>query len=172
MEQEFEEIYRLYARDVYRFLLKMCGNQVLAEDILQDTMLKAITAIDRFDGRCSVKSWLCTIARREYLNHLKKAETKSVPLEEAALDGTALGRAAAAEKPESAVVSRISAIELLRLVHRLDETQKEIFMLRVYGELKFSEIGSVFGKSENWARVSFFRAKARLAEMAEKEDLI
>lgn len=166
MEQEFEEIYRLYARDVYRFLLKMCGNQALAEDILQDTMLKAITAIDRFDGKCSVKSWLCTIARREYLNHLKKAETKSVPLEEAVL-----GINATAENPETAVVGRISAIELLRLVHRLDETQKEIFMLRVYGELKFSEIGSVFGKSENWARVSFFRAKARLAEMAEKEDL-
>ncbi len=163
MEREFEEIYRLYAKDVYRFLVGLCKNEVLAEDILQDTMLKAVSSIDKFNGGCSLKSWLCTIAKNLYFNHLKKAETKNLPLDEAS--------EVCGESPETIAIRDSAAVEILKQVHTLDEPYKEIFMLRFYGELKFSEIGSIFQKSENWARVCYFRAKTQLAESLDKEGL-
>jgi RNA polymerase sigma-70 factor (ECF subfamily) len=164
MKQEFEEIYRLYAEDVYRFLLKLCRNEAIAMDILQDTMLKAITSIDKFKGNCSMKTYLCTIARNEFLNHQKRADNRHFSFDEAV-------NAAQEESPEHRILDRMQAMEIHRILHRLDEPYKEIFTLRVFAELKFSEIGSLFGKTENWARVTFFRAKARIIELMQEEQL-
>ncbi len=164
MDDEFNEIYRLYAKEVYRYILSLCRDRTLAEDILQNTMLKAFTNIDSFSCGCSVKTWLCSIARNEYFNHLKKADNRNIPLDE--------NTTVVSDNAEARAISSLSAVEILKLVHALDEPFREIFTLRFYGELKFSEIGEVFGKSENWARVSFFRAREKLAQMLEEEDLL
>lgn len=164
MGEDFNEIYRLYAKEVYRYILLLCLNRTLAEDILQNTMLKAFDSIDSFAGACSVKTWLCSIARNEYFNHLKKANNKNAPLDE--------NLESKSDDPEKKAMSELSAGEILKLVHGLEEPFREIFTLRFYGELKFSEIGEVFGKSENWARVNFFRAREKLAKMLEKEELV
>lgn len=164
MDKDFEEIYRLYAEDVYRFLLKLCHNEANAMDILQDTMLKAITTIDKFKGNCSIKTYLCTIARNEFLNHQKRSDNRNLPLDDTF-------HAAREESPEHVILDRMQAMEIHRILHRMDEPYKEIFTLRVFAELKFSEIGSLFGKSENWARVTFFRAKAKLIELMQEEQL-
>ena len=163
MKKELDEIYRLYASDVYHFILKLSQDETLAMDILQDTMLKAITSIDKFKGECSMKTYLCTIARNEYYNHLKRADNRNLPLE-------AAQNAAADEPLEHRISDKMQAMQLHRMLHRLDEPYKEIFMLRVFAELKFSEIGSLFGKSENWARVTFFRAKAKMLELLQNEE--
>ncbi len=162
-QPEFDEIYRLYAADLYRYLLRLTGDSALAEDILQDTMLKAFTGIDKFRGDCSMKTWLCTLARNLWRDHLKKAENRNLPLEESwgIADGSDL---------ESQMADKAQAMAIHRLLHRLDEPYKEIFSLRIFAELSFREIGEVFGKTENWARVSFFRAKKKLIEMMEQED--
>ena len=161
MQKEFDEIYRLYAEDVYRFLLKLCRNETLAEDILQDTMLKAVTSFSGFKGKCSLKTWLCTIARNEYLNHCKRRENKHLPLDEVQLsDGEPL---------EQRISDRLTAMELHKVLHRLEEPYKEIFTLRVFAELKFEDIGEVFGKSANWARVTFFRAKEKIIAIVDEE---
>ncbi|MBR4101058.1 MAG: sigma-70 family RNA polymerase sigma factor [Oscillospiraceae bacterium] len=163
MKKELDEIYRLYASDVYHFILKLSQDETLAMDILQDTMLKAITSIDKFKGECSMKTYLCTIARNEYYNHLKRADHRNLPLD-------AAQNAAADEPLEHRISDKMQAMQLHRMLHRLDEPYKEIFMLRVFAELKFSEIGSLFGKSENWARVTFFRAKAKMLELLQNEE--
>lgn len=164
MKKELDEIYRLYASDVYHFILKLSQDETLAMDILQDTMLKAITSIDKFKGECSMKTYLCTIARNEYYNHLKRADHRNLPLD-------AAQNAAADEPLEHRISDKMQAMQLHQMLHCLDEPYKEIFMLRVFAELKFSEIGSLFGKSENWARVTFFRAKAKILELLQnKED--
>ena len=161
MQKEFDEIYRLYAEDVYRFLLKLCRNETLAEDILQDTMLKAVTSFSSFKGKCSLKTWLCTIARNEYLNHCKRRENKHLPLDEVQFsDGEPL---------EQRISDRLTAMELHKVLHRLEEPYKEIFTLRVFAELKFEDIGEVFGKSANWARVTFFRAKEKIITIVDEE---
>lgn len=164
MDKEFDEIYRLYAADVYRFVLKLSQNEAIAMDVLQDTMLKAITSIDKFKGECSMKTYLCTIARNEFLNHQKRADNRNLPLDTAQ-------NAAAEETPEQRILDGMQTMEIHRILHELDEPYKEIFTLRVFAELKFSDIGNLFGKSENWARVTFFRAKAKIiALMQEKEE--
>jgi RNA polymerase sigma-70 factor (ECF subfamily) len=164
-QQEFDEIYRLYAADLYRFILRLCGNEQLAMDIMQDTMLKAFTDIGKFRGECSIKTWLCTVARNLWKDHLKKAENRNLPLEES-------WELPSGERIEDRMTDKMQAMEIHRLLHRLDEPYKEIFSLRIFAELSFQEIGSVFGKTENWARVTFFRAKKKLIELMEQEGVI
>lgn len=161
MQKAFDEIYRLYAEDVYRFLLKLTRNETLAEDILQDTMLKAVTSFSGFKGNCSLKTWLCTIARNEYLNYCKRRENRHLPLDEVQLsDGRSL---------EQRISDKLTAMELHTVLHHLDEPYKEIFTLRVFAELKFEDIGALFGKSANWARVTFFRAKEKIITIMDEE---
>lgn len=164
MEKEFDEIYQLYAADVYRFILKLSRNEAVALDILQDTMLKAIMSINTFKGNCSMKTYLCTIARNEYYNYVKKSENKNISLDES-IDNCLHNSI------ENQILDKSQAIEIHRILHRLDEPYKEIFTLRVFAELKFLDIGSIFGKSENWARVSFFRAKEKIIKLLQKEEV-
>ncbi len=160
LKNEFDEIYRLYAADVYKFILKLSGNESLSMDILQDTMLKAIMSIDKFKGNCSVKTYLCTIARNEYYNYISKSEYKNVPLDDA--------HGCSDESLEVKFCDNEQALQIHKLLHLLDEPYKEIFTLRVFAELKFCEIGSIFGKTESWARVTFFRAKEKILKLMEK----
>ena len=162
MNKEIDEIYRLYAEDVYSFIFKLSRNESLSRDILQDTMLKAVTNFDKFNGKCSAKTWLCTIARNEYYNYLKRAETQNTSLDDA---GTAYENSF-----EEKIMDSAQAVHIHKMIHLLDEPYKEVFSLRVFAELKFSAIGSVFGKSENWARVTFFRAKEKIINLMKKEE--
>lgn len=165
MKEALDEIYRLYAADVYRFALKLCRDETLAEDILQDTMLKAVTKIDKFQGRCSLKTWLCTLARNTYLNHVKRADNRTLPLDEALELDTG-------EPIEQRVADAQQARAIHRLLHTLDEPYKEVFTLRVFAELKFEDIGALFGKSSNWARVTYFRAKEKIITQLEQEGML
>lgn len=164
-QAEFDEIYRLYAADVYRFLLRLCGNEPLAEDILQDTMLRALTDIGKYRGECSMKTWLCTVARNLFLDHCKKAENRNLPLD-------AVPESPDSECLERKLADKMQALEIHRMLHRLEEPYREIFSLRIFAELSFKEIGAVFGRTENWARVTFFRAKKLLIAMLEQEGVI
>lgn len=83
MEKEFHEIYERYSSDLYSFILKMCGYETLAKDILQDTMLRAMTNFDQYSGKCNIKTWLCTIAKNIYFDHLRRHETKNLPIDTA-----------------------------------------------------------------------------------------
>ncbi len=164
MKKELDEIYNLYAVDLYKFILKLSHNESLAMDILQDTMLKAVMSADKFKGESSVKTWLCTIARNEYYNHLKRADNNNLPLDEALnVHGEPL---------EHCFTDKSQALQIHRILHKLDEPYKEIFTLRVFAELRFSDIGGIFGKSENWARVTFFRAKEKIVNLLKEEDSI
>ncbi|MBQ3257203.1 MAG: sigma-70 family RNA polymerase sigma factor [Oscillospiraceae bacterium] len=163
MKDAFDEIYRKYAGDVYHYLLGLSKNESVSMDILQDTMLKAIESIDSFQQNCSMKTWLCTIARNEYYNYCKRPANRSLPLEEAV-------HAANDEPLEHRFADQSQAMSIHRLLHQLDEPYREIFTLRVFAELRFSEIGSLFGKSENWARVTFFRAKSKIIALMQEQE--
>ena len=164
MKKEFDEIYRLYADDIYRFLLKLTQNEAISQDILQETILKAIISADKFKENCSIKTWLCTIAKNEYYNYLKRSDNKNLALDEDLQSHE--------NTLDNYFSDRMQALELHSVLHNLEEPYKEIFTLRVFAELKFNEIGKIFGKSENWARVTFFRAKEKIIGILEKEDLL
>ena len=161
MNKELDEIYRLYAADVYRYIWSICRNEALASDILQDTMLKAVTGYDKFRGDSSVKTWLFSIAKNLYLNHLKRSDNNNLPHEEAVN--------ASNESLEERISNNEQAIYIHKLLHNLDEPYKEVFSLRVFAELKYDDIGAIFGKTANWARVTFYRAKDKLISIMEEE---
>ena len=164
MDKEFHEIYEKYSSDLYSFILKLCGNEHLAKDILQDTMLKAMTGFESFSNNCSIKTWLCTIAKNIYFDYLRKSENRNTTLDTA--ENTAV------DSFEQSLTDSDTAIRIHHLLHELDEPFREVVLLRIFAELKFSDIGSVFGKSENWAGVTYYRGKKKLIELMKKEGLL
>ena len=150
--QSMEEIYQQYAQTVYRFLLTHTRDADLAEELTQETFYQAIRTSDRFDESCKVSTWLCAIAKRVLLTYRRKHPAQE-ELEEQTMS---------VPSAESEAVEAVSRMELIRLVHDLPEPAREVMYLRAFGGLSFAEIGEVQGKTENWARVTFYRAKEKL----------
>ena len=147
-------IYRQHAQTVYKFLLSQTRDEDLAEELTQETFYQAVRSIDRFDGRCKVSVWLCQIAKNLWYQHLRK-QKREVPLPEEGVD-------VPLPSAEEETLDQEGRLELLRQVHQLPEAQKEVVYLRAFGGLSFREIGDVLGKTETWARVTFYRGKEKL----------
>ena len=151
---EFEEVYRLYFRDVYRYCLALTRDEQIAEEVTQETFFKALKAIDKFDGKCRLYVWLCQIAKNTYLSMLQKKRTgEELP-----------GEIPSGESLEEKLLTKESAFEIHQILHALEEPYKEVFTLRTFGELPFRQIGALFGKTESWARVTYHRARLKIRE--------
>lgn len=149
-----DAIYRRHAQTVYKFLLAQCHNPDLAEELTQETFYQAIRSIGRFDGSCKLSVWLCQIGKHLWYQHLRKHKQEPLPLDAAPeLSGPSA---------EDGVLEQEGRLALLRRVHDLPEPQREVVYLRSFGGLSFREIGDVLGKTENWARVTFYRGKEKL----------
>ncbi len=160
---DIETVYRTYFNDVYRYLTRLTGSETLAEDLTADTFFKAMKAIDGFRGDCDVRVWLCRIAKNEYYSHLKK-NRRAAAWDDDALSMLPDGAPGAAEQTEQK-----AQLAVLRAgLHTLPDPYKEVFMWRVFGELAFGEIGRLFGKTENWACVTYHRARKMLIERTEE----
>ncbi len=151
-----EELYQQYSQIIYYFLYARCRDPALAEDLMQETFLKALESLHRFDGSCKLSTWLCQIARHLLYQHWEK--TNRARLEE--LDDTL----EAADNTQRQAMARIELADVWERLQLLPEEMKKTVELRVLGSLSFREIGAILGKSENWARVTFHRAKVRLLE--------
>ena len=157
--QSFEEMFSRYFGRVYRFALSLTRSTEQAEDITQQTFYKALEKIDTFEGRSDVGTWLCSIAKNEYFNRRRRnRETAFEP-------GNAVFEQAVAPPGDE-----IRRMEIHRHLHELEEPYREVFMLRVFGELKYAQIASLFGKSESWARVTYYRAKLELQNRIKEEE--
>ena len=150
---DFEAVYRQYFADVYKYALALSRDEQTAEEVTQETFFKALTAIDSFRGDCQLRVWLCQIARNQYLT-LCRERKKFTDTEPDPGDGGI----------EEGFADREDARRLHILLHALPEPYKEVFSLRIFGELPFSQIGELFGKTESWARVTYFRARQKLKE--------
>lgn len=150
----FEEIYKQYFKDVYKFALSLTRDEHTAEEIAQETFFKALKAIDRFDGRCKVYVWLCQIAKNTYFTSKQRAIKGNGLIVEPQL-GDSL---------EERLMSRETFFEIHKILHTLQEPYKEVFSLRAFGELSFRQIGELFEKTESWARVTYHRAKMKIKE--------
>jgi RNA polymerase sigma-70 factor (ECF subfamily) len=156
---DFKELYTAHADDVYRYVLSLCGNSHIAEDVTSETFLKAIKSINNFKGDCSLRVWLCQIARNTYFN-LSKRNKYAVEMSVEML---------ASENFELNLLDRTQAFEIHKTLRLLSEPYKEVFTLRVFAELTFAEIGELFNKSEGWSRVTFHRAKNKIMEAIEND---
>lgn len=149
--------YREYAQTVYRFLMSLCYDNETAEELTQETFYQAVRCANKYDGSCKLSTWLCQIAKHLWYRELSRRKKKGTsPLDEDILSG---------QKPlDEELCIREEKMELFRKVHVLDETAKEVVLLRVTGAFSFREIGELFGKNENWARVTFYRAKQKIVK--------
>ncbi len=150
---------------VYRYVLSLCRDTAEAQDITQETFLKAMRASDSFEGKSSLYTWLCSIAKRQWLNNCKKHKRETFSEDMVYGENLASG-----DKPvEQLVAEKDTAMHIHGILHGMNEPYKEVFTLRVFGQLSFSEIAKLFMKTESWARVTYHRAVKTINEKMRKD---
>ena len=147
---------------VHRYVLSLCRDESLASDITQETFLKAMSAKTGFEGQSSLYTWLCAIAKRLWLNKLKKQgrEISDEDLFTAKISD---------DNTEESAINKDTLLSIHKILHKMNEPYKEVFSLRVFGELSFADIARLFSKSEGWARVTYHRARKIIIEELRKD---
>lgn len=153
---DFEKVFLENNQFVFRFLMKLCGEVTLAEELTQETFFRAYMNISGLRDEQKISAWLCQIAKNTYYAWFN-AQKKSQPMtQELAIDST----------PDIAELfeEKELAGRAFSILHALEDPYKEVFMLSVFGGLSLKDISSMFGKSESWARVTYYRAKQKIME--------
>lgn len=159
---KFEEIYQAYFHDVYLYTKSLVVDKDIAEEITQETFFKALKSFHQFDGKKDVRAWLFTIAKNTYFTKYKQQQREqNIEVNLAQKDIQLVDY----------LMNEERALVIHRFLHAMEEPYKEVFSLRTFGELSFEVIGHLFGKSDGWARVTYYRAKKKImAYMEAKQD--
>lgn len=159
-----EQIYQKYSKIVYKYLLSLTNNKEISEELMQETFYSAIKNIHKFRQECSVKTWLCKIAKNKWIDYYKKTKKKNeINIDE--INEKLLLEYSFEDNYEN----KEQIIDLYKKIHNLDEKTREVIYLRIRSEFSFKEIGTIVGKSEEWARITFYRAKLKLKEEFDNE---
>ena len=148
-KSEIETIYRKYFHDVFLYIRALSENESLAEEITQETFLKAMNNIEKFDGRKDIRAWLFVIAKNTYFRYCRRNKIYVV------LDQ---------------IVQDETVRNLKRYAELIPEPYREVFHLRIYGELSFEQIGKCYQKSAGWARVTCHRARQMIRAQISQEE--
>lgn len=153
--KRLEALYEREAANVYKYVYHLCGNREMAEDITQETFLKATDALKKFRGQCKELTWLCQIAKHLlYAEWKKKKKLKITDVES--------GEMVDGQEVEDTILQVMEKLEWFEKMQGLNAVTREVIYLRIYCELSFREIGEMLGRTENWARVTFYRGKQKL----------
>ncbi|MBQ8297771.1 MAG: sigma-70 family RNA polymerase sigma factor [Ruminococcus sp.] len=155
MSDSIKEYYENYGKKVYFYLLSLCNDSDAAEELTQEVFYQAIKNLSSYSGKSSVYTWLCGIGKNLWLKELSRRKRSPVAEPDENMPSPELSPAENAELKDT-------AMSVIRQIHALPEHEKEIILLRATGELSFREIGDLFGKTENWARVTYYRAKQKI----------
>ncbi len=159
---DFERLFQENNSFIFRFLMKLCGDVSLAEELTQETFYRAYMNLSALRSEEKASAWLCQIAKNTYFawfNRQKKTQALSEPPIDSTLDIAELFE-------EKELADRAFSC-----LHALDEPYKEVFMLSVFGGVSLKDISTIFGKSESWARVTFYRSKQKIMEGLGKNEL-
>ena len=160
---DYEKLYNSYYMQIYSYAVSLAKNCELAEEITQNTFYKAVSAKAQFKGKSHELTWLCSIAKNLYYDELRNNQRIA--------DVSEISEFSSNENIERSITDSDMAFRIHLVLHRLDEPYKEVFQLRVFGELSFAQIAAIFGKTETWARVTYHRAKLKIQErMDEKHE--
>ncbi|MDE6312949.1 MAG: sigma-70 family RNA polymerase sigma factor [Lachnospiraceae bacterium] len=154
---QIEEMYQKNATMIYKYLCSLTQDSQLAEELTQETFFQAMKGIDNFRGDCKISVWLCQIAKRLWYKELQKRNRQEI----VELDDSIPSK----EDVEHHCLKKMEKVEIFRFMHQLDDVTKEVMYLRLAGDLQFSEIGDILGKTENWARVTYYRGKQKLMKL-------
>ena len=163
MVRNFDIIYQHHSKAVYAFLLSLSHDESLSEELTQETMFRAIMNINSFRGDSKLSVWLCQIAKNLYYEWLKKNK-RTVPIDEN-VDQYDSGQDIVTE-----LINKDTADKILQHLHELDEPYKEVFTLHTLGDISLTRISQLFGKSDSWARVTYYRAKAMITSKLKEEE--
>ncbi|MED9903918.1 MAG: RNA polymerase sigma factor [Lachnospiraceae bacterium] len=151
---DFEKLYNAYFMKIYSFVFMIVKNPDLAEEIAQETFFKALKTNKQFEGKASEYTWLCAIAKNTAYDVLKRHNKRDTLAEDIPSEINFL----------QDIENRETIFRIHEYLHSMDEPYKEVFQLRVFGELSFADIGKIFKKTESWARVTYHRARLKLQE--------
>ena len=155
--QDMEQIYKQYFETVNKYLFCLTHNSDISEELTQETFYRAVKKINTFKGDCKMSVWLCQIAKNLWYDELKKnKKVENIGDEMLSIQSE--------DKLEEKVILNESKVELYKKIQKLDKQTREVIYLRITGELTFKEIGDILNKTENWARVTFYRGKQKLKE--------
>ena len=158
MKREIEQYYQENGRKIYLYLLSLCSEPNTAEELTQETFYRAIKNLNRYEGKSSVFTWLCGIAKHLWLQEIdRRTRHPTTELDLYYQDNS--------PSPVECTEQKDSKLFILKQIHELPEQEKEIILLRATGALTFKEIGEIFNRSENWARVTYYRAKQKLKKI-------
>ena len=154
-----ERLYNAYYMRVFSYVMTLSGDRHTSEEITQEAFFRAFSKSASFRNESDEMTWLCAIAKNCFVDETRrKSKTAPIP-EELPASGKSI---------EQQVTDKDSSFRIHAALHTMEEPYREVFELRVFGELSFSQIGTIFGKTENWARVTYHRARIKLQEkMAE-----
>lgn len=160
---EFEEVYLEYFKDVFLFIKSICKDEKLAEEMAQETFFKALKSINSYNGEVDIHIWLFTIAKNTYYSYYKKEKRN--------ISGNIIENIPSSDITlVENLVNKELEMEIHKFIHKMKEPYKEVFTLRVFGELPFKKIAEIFGKSESWARVTYYRAKLKIQGFMEENE--
>ena len=158
--QNMEKIYKEYATTVYKYLFCLTHNEDISEELTQETFVIAVKEIKKFRAECKISLWLCQIAKHLWYKELKK-KNRHISLENISND------LLYSNTTEEIVLKKEARLKLFKDIQKLDDKSKEVVYLRIIGNLSFNEIGEILGRTSNWSRVTFYRAKNKIKEVNE-----
>ncbi len=161
--QNMKQVYEEHFNTVYKYLLCLTHNANFSEELTQETFLKAIEHIDTFKGNCKISVWLCQIAKNLMINEQKKKDNTLLQVDET------IEKIESTYNTENLAIKNEEKLRLYKKIQKLDKISKEVVYLRITGELSFKEIGNILNMTENYARVTFYRAKKKLEEVDEND---
>ena len=160
MSVDFEKLYNSYYMEVYSYVMTVMKNAHQAEEITQEVFFKALKAKAGYRGEASEFTWLCAIAKNACMDELRKQSRFSEGQKEVASDVNV----------EKMLEDKQTTLHIHQMLHAMEEPYKEVFQLRIFGELSFKEIGAIFQKTESWARVTYHRARLKIQERMKKHE--
>lgn len=160
---EIEKIYIKYFHDVFLYIRALSGNESIAEEITQETFVSAMKNLNQFDGRKDIRAWLFTIGKHAYFRYCKRNRIYAEEQYRETMEDSS--------PPALDQIIREETIQRIETkVEALPSIYREVFRLRIYGELSFEKIGKSYGKSLGWARVTYYRAKQMIQREINKEE--
>ncbi|WP_461207812.1 RNA polymerase sigma factor [Clostridium sp. DL1XJH146] len=163
MVHNIDEIYREQSQTVYRFLYSYTHDADLSEELTQETFYRAMKSINKYNGKCKISVWLCQIAKHIlYQEWNKKNKNKTIAIDD--------NFEASTYSTEELIISHENKKDIYKMIQALNNTTREVMYLRLTGDLSFKEIGEILGKTENWARVTFYRGKSKIIRRIEDEE--
>ena len=158
-----EKLYEAFYMKVFSYVMTLAKDRNDAEEITQETFFRAISTDKTFKGESESFTWLCAIAKNIFIDEKRRVSRQDDELSEELPDTN--------KGIEEKLTDRDQSLKIHLILHKLEEPYKEVFQLRIFGELSFAEIGSIFGKTETWARVTYHRARLKIKERMDEYEI-